>query len=99
MLPCLDSDLAVIFGTDDFGEVVVLDGVQITGHFDDEDIEANMGEGPTQIVPQPKFTCPSSAVPDLEEDQVLVRASSRNYLVKNWKNDGVGVIIIYLERT
>ena len=99
MLACLDTDLDVIFGTADFGEIVTLNGVQITGHFDDEDIEASMGEGPTQIVPQPKFTCKASLVPDLDEDQTLVRENSATFTVKNWKNDGVGVIIIYLERT
>lgn len=99
MLGCLDSDLDVIFSTDDFGEIVTLNGVQTPGHFDDEDIEASMGEGPTQIVPQPKFTCKAARVPDLEEDQVMVRANSSMFTVKNWKNDGVGVIIIYLERT
>ena len=97
MLSCLDTDLDTVFSLGDFAEQVTLNGVQIAGHFDDEDIEANMGEGPTQIVPQPKFTCRSSAVTDLEEDQILRRNSER-FRVKNWKNDGVGVIIIYLER-
>lgn len=98
MLTCLDTDLDVIFGTDAFGETVTLNGVQITGHFDDEDIEANMGEGPTQIVPQPKFTCRSASVSDLAEDQTMTRGGE-TFRVVNWKNDGVGVIIIFLERT
>ena len=97
MLSCLTADLDAIFSTGDFGETVTLNGSQVVGHFDDEDIEANMGEGPTQIVPQPKFTCPSSKVPALSEDQTLWRGTEQ-FRVKNWKNDGVGVIIIYLER-
>ena len=96
MLPCLDTDIDVIFSTGDFGEVVTLNGVQIVGHFDDEDIEANMGEGPTQIVPQPKFTCRTLEV---EEGQVLIRENSATFQVRAWKNDGVGVIILILERT
>lgn len=97
MLSCLDTDLDVIFSDGDFGEVVTLNGVEVVGHFDDEDIEASLGEGPTQIVPQPKFTCRSSLVTDLDEDQVVMRGAER-FTVKNWKNDGVGVIIIYLAR-
>lgn len=96
MLPCLDTDIDVIFSTGDFGEVVTLNGVQIVGHFDDEDIEANMGEGPTQIVHQPKFTCRALEV---EEGQVLIRENSSTYQVRAWKNDGVGVIMLILERT
>ena len=94
MLACLDADLDAIFSTDDFGETVTLNGVEIVGHFDDEDIEANMGEGPTQIVAQPKFTC---KLLDVEEDQILMRGAER-FIVRNWKRDGVGVIILFLER-
>jgi hypothetical protein len=97
MLSCLASDLSAVFSLGDFAERVTLNGGQIAGHFDDEDIEANMGEGPTQIVPQPKFTCRSADATGIEEDQFLWRGTEQ-FRVKNWKDDGVGVIVIYLER-
>lgn len=95
------NDLATIFASSDFGEAensVTLAGVTIRyGIFDDGDIDVQMGEGVAQIVPQPMFTCPSSQVPNIADGQIMV-IRTESFTVKNWKNDGTGIITIYLER-
>ena len=97
----LTNDLTAILASSDFGEAsgsVTLAGVVIpNGIFDDEDIDVGMGEGVAQIVPQPIFTCASAHAVNIAENQIMV-IQGTSFRVKNWKNDGTGMIEIYLER-
>lgn len=94
----LISDLAAVFNEREFGEAtVVIDGVIVPGAiFDNEDIEVQMGEGVGQIVHQPMITCPIGLLHPLASNQVVTVAGSA-FRVKNWKDDGTGVVEIYLE--
>lgn len=100
VMKCLETDLGAIFASSEFGEAefsASLNGVPLKfGIFDDEDVEIALGEGVGQIVPQPKFTCPSSQVPSIAAEQPMV-IRGRDFTVKHWKNNGVGEITIYLE--
>jgi hypothetical protein len=101
MLPCLATDLTTIFSASDFAEAagtVTLNGVALagTGIFDNGDAEVSMGEGPSQIVAIPTFTCPSSLIVGITDSQIMV-IRGRSYRVTHWKDDQTGVITIYLE--
>lgn len=97
----LTSDLDTLFASSDFGEAdgsITWNGVIITsGHFDDEDVEVQMGEGIAEIVNQPLYTGPSSQFPGIaDNDTMIIRGET--FKVKNWKDDATGVIEIFLER-
>lgn len=99
---CLETDLDAIFASSDFGEA---DGAirasdpnnPISGIFDDEDVETQNGEGVTVLVPQTMFTCASSKVPDLSDDEVFT-IRSVNYTLRYWKDDGAGTVELFFER-
>lgn len=97
----LTNDLTTILASSDFGEAnnsVTLGGVIIpNGIFDDEDIDVNLGEGVAQIVPQPIFTCASAHAVGITEGQAMV-IRGVSYTVQNWKDDGTGLIEIYLTK-
>lgn len=101
-LSCLEGDLDTLFASSDFGEAdgAVRNGDTanpILGIFDDEDVEAQNGEGVIVLVPQVTFTCASSKVPNLVEgDTLLVR--SVTYTIRFWMDDGTGVVTLHLER-
>lgn len=99
-MPCLSTDLTAVFSEGDFGETagsVRWRGVVISGAiFDDEDVEIAVGEGVGEIQHQAVLTAPAAQFVGIADgDPVIVR--SRQYRVKNWKDDGTGVIDIYLE--
>lgn len=101
-MSCLDTDLDTLFASSDFGEAsgAIRNGDTanpIPGIFDDEDVESQNGEGMVILIPQSMFTCASSKVPDPDEgDTFLIR--SVEYTLKFWKDDGAGVIELFLER-
>ena len=93
----MDADLDAVFSPREFGESVLLDGIPVkTGHFDIVDTEVHSGEGVSQIVAMPMFTCPTAYLPDYSDGSILV-VRDINYTVKYWKDDGQGVTILYLE--
>jgi hypothetical protein len=94
------NDLPVFFAARDFGVAensVTWRGAHVTGIFEDKDVEVATGEGVAQIVRQPVFTSSSSQFPGIADGDAFV-TDGIAYLVKNWKDDGSGVIEIYLER-
>lgn len=99
-MPCLTTDLGALFSADAFGETdgsVEWRGVVISGAiFDDEDVEMSVGDGAAEIAHQAIVTAPSAQFADIaENDPMTVRG--RPFRVRFWKDDGTGVIEIYLE--
>lgn len=100
-MSCLDTDLTSIFAASDFGEAVgsvTWRGVAINGCiFDDEDVQVELGEGVGEIVHQSSITAPASSFPGIADgDLMTVRGDA--FTVKFWKDDGTGVIEIFMER-
>lgn len=93
----LANDLRFMVGSLPFGETVYWRGNRLTAIFDDEDVEVQLGEGPVQIVPSAVITGVESDFPNIAEDDPVV-ARNINYIVKNWKRDGTGMIEIFMER-
>lgn len=100
-MPCLETDLGAVFASSDFGEAggtVTWKGLPISGViFDDEDLEIQLGEGIAEIGHRAILTGPSASFAGIaDEDPVVVRGNA--FKVKNWIDDGTGVIEIHLER-
>lgn len=99
-MSCLGRDLGAIFNSSDFGEddgSVTWRGAPLVGFiFDDEDIQQELGEGVAEIVHQAVLTGPSAQVIGIRDlDPVVINGAQ--FRVKNWMDDGTGVIEIYLE--
>jgi hypothetical protein len=96
----INDDLGLFFDGKDFGETetVLWNGVVVENViFDDEDVEVSMGEGVGEIVPQPTLTGRTDDFTGIRtDDPVTIRGES--FTVKNWKNDGTGMIEIFLTR-
>jgi hypothetical protein len=95
----LENDLPVFFASAEFAEAtdtVTWKGASVTCIFDDEDIEVPQGEGVAQIVHQPMLTGPSSQFVGIADGDAVV-ANGTNYTVSEWKDDGTGVIEIFLK--
>lgn len=98
-MPCLLSDLAALFTSNDFGEAdgeVYWKGTAIEGAiFDDEDVEVQTPDGASEIVHQAVLTAPSAQFHGIAaKDTVTVRG--RVFRVRHWMDDGTGVIEIFL---
>lgn len=96
----LEDDIDTMLDAKTFGvtggcvwEGVVVDNVI----FDDEDVEAIMGEGVAEIIPQPTITGKSSVFSGIADGD-NIQVSGETFTVKNWKNDGTGIITIFLAR-
>jgi len=96
----LTDDLDTVLSEKDFGhtggvrwkDVLIKDVI-----FDDESIEAVMGEGVAEIIPQPMITGKTSDFIGIKvEDEFTI--NDEKFIVKNWKPDGTGIIEIFLER-
>jgi len=95
----ITDDLSVLFASSEFGEATATyEGSSVMGIFDDEDVEAQMGEGVAEIIPQPMFTGRTSDFSGIARDQTMV-IQSETFRIKNWKQDGTGMIEVFLERT
>ena len=96
----IEDDIVTMFASSEFGEAdgsIVFKGTPIAGIFDDEDIEAVMGEGVTEIIAQPMITALESDFAGLDyDDPVTVRGET--FKVSNWKRDGTGQIDVFLKR-
>jgi hypothetical protein len=96
----LARDLPLFFAAREFGVAensVTWRGAHVTGIFEDKDVEVANGEGVATIIRQPMFTSSSSQFPGIADGDAFVVGATA-YVVKNWKDDGTGVIEIYLER-
>lgn len=98
-MPNILTDLAALFTSRDFGEdvgTVLWNNTLITGAiFDDEDVEVQMPDGQGEIIHQAMITGQSAQFVGIrEKDPVVIR--NRQYKVNYWKDDGTGVIEIYL---
>ena len=97
----LTDDLSLVFSTGDFsvaGTYTPSGGspVTVNGIFDDEDIEVDQGDGGMVLQRSAKFTCSSSDVTSVAEDDAFT-INSVSYTVAFFKDDGTGVVEIYLE--
>ena len=96
----LIDDLDVIFSEDVFGNTggVTWNGVLVKDAiFDDESIEAQMGEGVAEIIEQPMITGKAKDFIGIDTDDPIL-VNGETFAVKNWKVDGTGVIEIFLTR-
>lgn len=84
-----------VFGEDDgvvWNKTPVPDAI-----FDDEDVEVQMGEGPTEIISQPIVTGATCDFIGIKEND-SIQVNGETLYVKNWKKDGTGIIEIFLHR-
>lgn len=97
----ISNDLNTLFASSEFGEAngsVTWKGDAIEyGIFDDDDVEIQIGEGVTEISPRAMFTGRASDFAGIADGDPMV-IGGVNFKVKFWKNDGTGVIEIYLEK-
>jgi hypothetical protein len=96
----ITGDLNKLLASSDFSEAsgdVLYNGVVVEGIFDDEDVEVGMGEGPTEIVAQPMFTGSSDDFVGIADNDVLT-VRGEDFRISNWKDDGTGMIEVYLRR-
>ena len=94
-----EDDFKAIFSDTDFGEeegTVFYNGVPVEGgHFDDVDIEVTLGEGVEQVVPSPRFIAPVSALPRLQEGDIMT-IRGYDHKVQYWMREH-GVVTVVLE--
>lgn len=101
VLAAIADDLSDIFSTDDFAVTATFtpsggSAVSVDGIFDDGDVEADGGDG-VVWVHETKFTCTLSLVSGVADGDALV-VNSTNYTVRYVKDDGTGVVELFLEK-
>jgi len=99
----LTDDLGYLFNVDEFAESVTyrrrlaLGISTIIGIFDNETVPVDAGGIALVHQEQPRFTCKTTDVPYIAEDDYLVIASVE-YRIVAWVHDGTGVTTIHLEK-
>ncbi len=96
----LEDDMKAVFSSDVFGEEdgITWNGVVIEDViFDDEDIEVETGDGVAEIMSQPMLTGSTEDFAGIKRDDPI-QIKGQQYTVRNWKNDGTGVIEIFLSK-
>ena len=93
----LNDDLADILNIEEFAVAVTYDGGTINGIFDNETVPVDAGGFVPVHEEQPRFTCRTSDIPSIAQDQVMV-IGGVSYDVKAWIHDGTGVTVVQLER-
>lgn len=94
-------DLGALFASSDFGEAdgdIVYKGNSIEGIFDDEDVEFQLGEGVPEIHHQIMVTAKSADFPNIADGDILT-IRGNPHIIRNWKDDGTGVIEVFLEKS
>lgn len=98
----IQDDLATIFASSEFGEAdgtVLWNGVEVEGAiFDNEGVEFQMGEGVSQIAEQPVLIAPSAQFNDDLADGDIFIIRDTLYRLKNWLDDGTGVVEMMFEK-
>jgi hypothetical protein len=93
----LTNDLSKILKNKEFASMALYKGALILGVFDDEDVEAQMGDGTIRIVPQCIFTGRSEDLPGIaESDEIVI--DNVTYAVRFWMDDGTGMIDVHMEK-
>ncbi len=97
----LTDDLSSVFYTGDFSIVGTYtpsggSPASVNGIFDDEDLEVDAGDGSLVLQRSAKFTCSSGDVTGIAEGDAFTIAAV-SYTVAYFKDDGTGVVEIYLE--
>lgn len=87
-----DADRAEFLNTDDFGIVATYQGSSINGIFDFQFVEINGVEAT-----RPTFLTTVKDMPDNPHDNTIV-IDSINYTIIGHQPDGVGIILLILER-
>jgi hypothetical protein len=96
----ITDDISSLLGTDDFSMSTTYTPVggsptTVAGVFDDEDVEVDQNDS-RFIQRSAKFTCASASVTGLVKgDAFTINAVS--YTVAFFKDDGTGVVEIYME--
>lgn len=96
----IQDDLPFLFASTDFGEAdnaVTWKGDPVSGIFDDDDVEVQLGEGVGEIIAQPTFTGSTADFDGIADGDVMVIRGD-TFKVKNWKAERDGTIEIFLER-
>ena len=97
------ADLTAIFDVDDFASTVSyrrklgLGDSSIIGIFDNETVPMDAGGIASVHQEQPRFTCKTSDVQSIAEDDYII-VNSIEYRVVAWLHDGTGVTTIQLEK-
>lgn len=93
----LTNDLSKILKSKDFASMALYKGALILGVFDNEDAEAQMGDGTIRIVPQCIFTGRSGDMIGIAEgDEIVI--DDVPYKVQYWMDDGTGMIDVHMEK-
>lgn len=99
--PIFSRDIGALLASSDFGEAsgdVVYNGSVIDGIFDDEDVEFQLGEGVPEIHHQCVFTGRSADFTCIAEGDVLTIRGTV-FIIRNWKDDGTGMIEVFMEKS
>lgn len=93
----MTEDLSAFFSTAEFATAATLNGVAVTGIFDNGYSAGNVG-GMGMASTQPTLTLPTASVPANPVGLAAVVASV-TYTIAEHQPDGTGVSMLYLERT
>jgi hypothetical protein len=99
----LAADLLTLMNVDEFAVQATyrrrgaLGESTINGIFDNETVPVDAGGFVSVHQEQPRFTCRTTDIPSISEDDQLV-ISSVTYTVRAWVHDGTGVSVLQLER-
>lgn len=97
------ADLLALLNVNEFGVSATyrrrgaLGEAQILGIFDNETVPVEAGGFVSVHQEQPRFTCRTTDIPNISEDDQLV-ISALTYTVKAWVHDGTGTSVLQLER-
>jgi len=98
----LNDDILLLLDLDDFAVSATYDNflagasVSIKGIFDNETVPVEAGGLTTVHEQQPRFTCRTSDVSNVEEGDSLT-IGSVEYKICAWVHDGTGVTTLQLE--
>lgn len=87
------EDLTVFFNEDDFAVAATLQGVAVSGIFEEDYVEplGNVVEGKA-----PVFWCRSASVASVAHGQTLI-TGGRTFKVRGVEQEGTGVVMLRLE--
>ena len=95
----ITNDLDTMFASSEFGEAtgdLLYQGNPIPGIFDNEEVEAQNGEGEIILIKHPTITVKTSDVTGIQKDDAVV-VNGTSYTVSYWMDDGTGVTTVNLE--
>jgi hypothetical protein len=97
------DDITLLLNVEEFAKSVTyqrklgLGDSTIKGIFDNETVPVDAGGIAAVHQEQPRFTCRTTDIPNIAEDDFLV-VDSVNYRVVAYIHDGTGVSVIQLEK-